>query len=113
MNKKQNTDWEKKYIAVPDWIYLGSGKVVLRYEDPNGELMESEFYPMDYPEIETEQVKRIKQTLAKSQLELIERVDQKLLKAFPPRDKTNVYALCALDVFLRILNELKKEIEGE
>lgn len=107
MNKKQNTDWEKEFdkkFVVKSYGIDGKTFTEIIAEMDDGRILNRKAIPVkDF----------IRQTLANEKLELIEKIDKKLLKAFPPRDKTNVYALCALDVFLRILNELKGEIEGK
>lgn len=36
----------KGWIKIPDYIYY-TGKVTLRYQNPDGEWMESTFYPND------------------------------------------------------------------
>ncbi len=60
-SKKKEGKIEKnyKYIKIPDWIYWGSDRVVLQYKNPEGEYMSSEFYPMDYEEVETKQAKQL------------------------------------------------------
>lgn len=57
MKKTKKTEESVKYIKIPDWIYYGTDRVALRYKNPDGVLMESEFLPMDYEEVETEQAK--------------------------------------------------------
>ncbi len=59
-----------KYIKIPDWIYWGSDRVTLQYKNPEGEYMKSEFYPMDYEEIVTEQVKQVNEQLIEKTLEI-------------------------------------------
>lgn len=82
-----------KYIKIPDWIYWGSDRVVLRYKNPDGQWMESEFLPMDYPEIETEQSEQLKLNITDLQSE-IEKLHEhyreeirRLRDAYPYRGK--------------------------
>jgi len=85
-----------KYIKIPDWIYYGSERVVLRYKNPDGEYMQSEFYPMDYEEVETEQKEYFEWELSATNkaMEVRERfwrtrVEQ-LIKDYPYRGKAIV-----------------------
>ncbi len=52
MTKSPKPSKEREYwIKVPEWIYTGGKEVILRYQNPDGEFMESTFYPSDYKAI--------------------------------------------------------------
>lgn len=70
MKQKKEGKVNNKYIKIPDWIYWGSGRVILRYKNPKGKYMESEFYPMDYEEVEAEQSKELQRQLVDKQREM-------------------------------------------
>ena len=46
--RKASMEEREHWIKVPDWIYIGGKEVTLRYQNPEGEFMESTFYPSDY-----------------------------------------------------------------
>lgn len=94
MKKKEKV--VHRYIKIPNWIYWGSERVVLKYKNPNGEWMQSEFYPMDYEEVETEQAKELKELVMEKEkqrqtmYEHFQREIAQLMNTSPMRGKPHI-----------------------
>ena len=68
----QDEQEQSVWIKVPDWIYIGSKEVEIRYQRPDGEWYQSTFFPCEKHELDKQVIAQARQDERQAVVEKID-----------------------------------------